>query len=247
MTVHPFAYQIQAATVFVAGVFAGSGDRTDVESALLECQVSLLISHSAADPDSVSSWFILLYCLTDGWPNTWGNMCLNSDGKKGMQAQMMAMSHSTTLQYTAGVLSSERWSQQEDGIVQMHSQVRLDDLENLTSDCNRKQLTTVMLAYCQQVDRDPSSEVVILQETSAEHQEQLRLFLLVECQLHQRLNGKADDSEVHCDLHGGLIPRVCVDVDACAFVLASPSFPEEPHWRALEDHHEGVGYAEACG
>lgn len=91
------------------------------------------------------------------------------------------------------------------------------------------------------------SKMLNLQETSAEHQEKLRLLLLVERQLHQRSDGKADDGEVHHNLHGGLIPGVSVDVDACAFVFAGPSLPEERHWGALEDHHKGVGYAEAGG
>lgn len=42
-------------------------------------------------------------------PNTDGNRCLNNDGINGMQAQIMAMSDSARLQYTAGALSSG-WS-----------------------------------------------------------------------------------------------------------------------------------------
>lgn len=123
------------------------------------------------------------------------------------------------------------------------SHVGFGDFANWTRDCNRRQLITVILQPVSSMIRDLSQESS--QESSAEHQNDLELFLVVKGQAKQRSDWQTHDSQVHCDLHRGFVPRVCVDIDAGSSVLACPAKPEELHRCALEDHDEDVGNTEA--
>lgn len=83
------------------------------------------------------------------------------------------------------------------------------------------------------------------QKARAEHQNDLDLFLVVEGQADQGLDWETDDRQVHRDLHCGLVPGVCADVDAAPCVLACPARPEEWNRSTLEDHDKDVGNTEA--
>jgi hypothetical protein len=60
-----------------------------------------------SDPLGVFWGGVTLLWVFVGKPNIEGKRFFNSEGMQGMQAQMIATSHSTTLQYIAGVLSSD--------------------------------------------------------------------------------------------------------------------------------------------
>lgn len=116
----------------------------------------------------------------------------------------------------------------------------LEDLENLTRDCNRRQLTTVILEIRkhQAVDTERSTS---LQETCTEHQDDLQLFLVLQREFEKWPDRETDYRNVHCNLHSCLVPRKAVDVNAAALVSSCPTRPKVWHGGALENHDKCVG------